>query len=133
MFHPFLFNIRNYSPELRRYEVLHTSFELFDINCGYHFLGEITQGLWIICKSIEFELCHLEVKLFARCSLLFARYSLVFTRCSLLFARCLLVFTRCSLRFARCSLRSARCSLLATFCSLLVTFCSFLFVRCSLL
>ena len=36
-------------------------FELFDINCRYHFLCEIAQPLWIISKSIEFEICHMKL------------------------------------------------------------------------
>ena len=36
-------------------------FELFDINCRYHFYSEITQPLLIFSKSIELELCYVKL------------------------------------------------------------------------
>ena len=43
------------------FDLFNNYFELFVINCRYHFSREITQPLWIINKSIEFELCHMKL------------------------------------------------------------------------
>ena len=74
-----------------------------------------------------------EVKLFARCSLLVTFYLLLITFCSLLVTFCSLLVTFCSLLVTFCLLLVTFCSLLVTFCSLLVTFCSLLVTFCSLL
>ena len=84
-----------------------------EIKKAYNTQRKLCVSLVIKVKKDYFD--NLQVKVFARCSLLFACYSLLFARCLLLFALCSLIFARCSLLFACCLLLFARCSLHVTY------------------